>query len=95
MRGAYGKELGMVFLVMAGFALAGLIAVSFVKGTSLRSSIDTAQVRQILEQEDGIVEGRTSWARARTTLARPPGSRLVPRIHGSAFRDPDDESSAS
>ena len=93
-RGAYGKELGMVFLVMAGFALAGLIAVSFVKGTSLRSSIDTAQVRQILEQEDEIVEGPnivgTSLDNARTATRKSPSSA----DSGSGIGD-DDESSAS
>lgn len=56
-RTAYGEELGMVFLVIAGFTLAGLIAVSFIKGTSLRSSIDVVQVKEILKQEDDIVDG--------------------------------------
>ncbi|MGO3085021.1 hypothetical protein [Ancrocorticia populi] len=47
----------MVFLVMAGFALAGLIAVAFIKGTSLRSSIDLDQVKKIVADEETIIEG--------------------------------------
>ena len=54
-REAYGTELGMVFLVMAGFALAGLIAVAFIKGTSLRSSIDLDQVKKIVADEETII----------------------------------------
>lgn len=56
-RASYGTELGMVFLVMAGFALAGLIAVAFIKGTSLRSSIDLDQVKKIVADEETVIEG--------------------------------------
>ena len=67
---------------------------SFVKGTSLRSSIDTAQVRQILEQEDEIVEGPnivgTSLDNARTATRKSPSS-----VDSGSDIEDDDESSAS
>ncbi len=57
-RAAYGQEIGAVFIWMAAIVAVGLVAVLFIKGTSLRSSIDIEHVQRIFEQEDDILEPR-------------------------------------
>ncbi|MGO1594648.1 MAG: MFS transporter, partial [Ancrocorticia sp.] len=94
-RESYGRELGMVFVVMAAFALAGLIAVSFVKGTSLRSSVDLGQVKQILEQEDDIVDGRSHTITDGVSLDNARTSGAVSPEESPENKDDDGESSAS
>ena len=46
-RGAYGAEVGNVFVWMAVIVAVGLVAVCFIKGTSLRSSVDLERVQEI------------------------------------------------
>lgn len=55
-RGAYGQELGAVFVWMTVIVAVGLVAVCFIKGTSLRSSVDLERVQEIFEQEGDVLE---------------------------------------
>ncbi len=48
-RGAYGAEIGAVFVWMAAIVTVGLVAVLFIKGTSLRSSVDLERVQEVFE----------------------------------------------
>ncbi len=57
-RGAYGDEIGAVFMWMAGIMAIGLVAVCFIKGTSLRSSVDLERVQEIFEREGDVLEPR-------------------------------------
>lgn len=57
-RAAYGQEIGAVFVWLAGIVAVGLVAVLFIEGTSLRTSIDIEHVQRVFEQEDDFLEQR-------------------------------------
>ncbi|MFT0847662.1 MDR family MFS transporter [Actinomycetaceae bacterium L2_0104] len=57
-RTAYAQEIGAVFVWMAAIAAIGFVAVLFINGTSLRSSIDMEHVQKVFEQEDDVLEPR-------------------------------------
>ncbi|WP_240645690.1 MFS transporter [Georgenia sp. SYP-B2076] len=92
-RGAYGDGIGLVFAVAAGFAVVGLVAVLFMKGSELRGTWQpAAQTHDVLSEDHddgpaGAATGPTGVGVGTTEPSRSDGGGDTRSAAGAAVAD--------